>query len=152
MSTKNLARTAIEGGRTGASKYQRRMSHRYHRAAVRGYLHKLLLDKDRDVYHRKPVPTIREAVGTYGYEISFADNLNPVQRWLDKKVGRPWNEVKAAIHKRFDSRTTAGRHILYDHILTDVVNHTDVRSYMDYVIDPDGILRMSEYRLRRKGS
>ena len=32
-------------------------------------------------------------------------------------MGRPWDDVYAELKRRFDPRTTAGRHIVYDHML-----------------------------------
>ncbi len=107
MSTKRLSRTAIEGGRTGYSKNERRQSHRDERTYVRSELSKIKNGSQGDV-----VLDRRETV-----YVSFADKLGPAKRWLERQVGRPWDEVYASLKKAFDPRTTAGRHLVYDHML-----------------------------------
>jgi len=44
MATKNLARTAIEGGRTGRSKYERRHANRIVRLEQRAFLSRIAND------------------------------------------------------------------------------------------------------------
>src|SRR5208283_712740 len=106
MSTKNLARTVIEGGRTGHNKWKRRNSHAENRAAEHNYLQDITLDPDSyDEFDVAPLKHVRK---------DFDDKLGPIYRWLSQQVGRPWDEVRADVTKEFDTRTTAGRHIVYD--------------------------------------
>jgi hypothetical protein len=111
MSTKNLARTVIEGGRHRYSKYQRRRSNTAERRRAHQLEHALAVkeDPDRAIFEQRP-PVYRD----------FADKLGPAQRWLRSQVGRPWNKVRSELFTRFDTRTTAGRHILFCHLLEDV--------------------------------
>lgn len=44
----------------------------------------------------------------------FTDLLNPLRRFLDKNVGRPWNKVYSEICEVADRRSLAGWHLL-DH-------------------------------------
>ena len=112
MSTKNLARTIIEGGRTRSNKWDRRNSHAEQRATVRNYMSEVTLDPDNyDEYDVEPTQHVRK---------DFDDKLGPIYRWLDRQCGRPWDEVRADIAIEFDTRTTAGRHIVYDHMLNQV--------------------------------
>jgi hypothetical protein len=108
MSTKNLARTIIEGGRSRWSKHYRRHSLRSHRAAESTLLRSFdpVADGDAVVFrHRR------------GAHTGFRDKLSPACRWLDRQVGRPWNLVRSELLQRFDTRTTPGRHIMFCHVL-----------------------------------
>jgi hypothetical protein len=108
MSTKDLSRTVIEGGRDRWSQYHRRYSHRRARARSLAVLHDLRAGAEPDAVcfpEREPV-----------YR-SFADKLSPATRWLERQVGRPWDRVRSELFERFDTRTTAGRHVLFDHVL-----------------------------------
>jgi hypothetical protein len=70
----------------------------------------------------------------------FHDKLGPTRRWLERQVGRPWDIVRSELLQRFDTRTTAGRHIVFCHMLADV--EQDGRSrWRRFVIDGHGLLR-----------
>jgi hypothetical protein len=108
MSTKNLSRTVIEGGRDNFSRWWRRHSNAVHRQATRrASAAELASPEPGHVLYPR-----REVV----YR-GFSDKLSPAARWLDKQVGRPWNHVRGELMRRFDIRTTAGRHIVFDHLL-----------------------------------
>lgn len=156
MSTKNLARTIIEGGRHKSNKWDRRNSHAENRAAVRNYMSEVRLDPDNyDEYDVEPTEHIRK---------EFDDKLGPIYRWLNRQVGRPWDEVRADVAKEFDTRTTAGRHIVYDHMLTSVQIGPEFPRYYsrppedpttsysdhDYYVDDNGILQKKRYLGRRR--
>lgn len=160
MSKKNLAKTAIEGGRGNSSKWYRHARHGWVRAKVRAFVRKGFFDRDRDVFERVTCPDLRDTRNYSVSEIVFADKINPIKRWLDSRVGRPWSDVYSEIKKKFDCRTTAGRHILYGHLLYEVENDGILRRGLyswDRPIDPnelhvadDGILRgSSRYRFQR---
>jgi hypothetical protein len=129
-----LSRTAIEGGRTGYSKYGRRFRTDEERAYVRGELRKLLADVDlgddlalepRDVWYR-----------------DFADKLGPPRRWLHKQVGRLWADVYSDLKRSFDPRTTAGRHLVYDHMLRWIDRgEASWYGFRELYVDNDGVLR-----------
>lgn len=164
MSTKRLSKTVIEGGRYGGNKWDRRQSHTYVRAEERDYLKAVMVDPEHaeeyDIDEIQPV-----------YQ-GFSDKLSPMYRWIDAQVGRVWDEVRSEIFQTFDTRTTAGRHITFDHLLTQIVDTesgfddhgiiTDPeipkestgkrRSYWgasDYYVDQYGILRGKEDRHKR---
>jgi hypothetical protein len=153
MSTKNLARTVIEGGRAGYNKWDRRQSHAEVRAEERDYLKEVMIDPE--VSDEKEIGSHRPVMK------GFTDKLAPMYRWLESQVGRPWSEVRSEVFQKFDTRTTAGRHITFDHLLREVVETDsgfDNRGYManpnieiiskrkrywsfsDYYVDTNGIL------------
>ena len=86
LSTKNLARTVIEGGRAHGNTWDRRQSNADLRAAMRTY-NRMVLDPDAAW---STVPPRRRKI----YR-DFHDRLGPVYRWLDRRCGRPWTEVRA---------------------------------------------------------
>lgn len=148
MSKKNLARTVIEGGRYGGNKWERRSSHADLRARDRNYINEVKSDLENWYdYDVEPIQPVYQG---------FTDKLSPMYRWLAKQCGRPWNDVRSEIATTFDDRTTAGRHILHDHLLKSVEVTPDLRygryyrgpedyttSYRRYefYVDGDGILR-----------
>src|SRR5574339_63783 len=157
MATKNLARTAIEGGRTGRNTWERRHSHNVERTSEREFCNKVKNDpdafydfdiKEKDSVHKE-----------------FNDKLGPMYRWLERQVGKPWDEVRSAVTKEFDTRTTAGRHIVYDHLLRSVEITPDVSRYKyyrntgdentsyskhDFFVNDEGILCLRTYVPRRR--
>lgn len=135
MATKNLARTAIEGGRCGYYKMEVAARAAEERAATRAFLKRAVRDVD-DVEgvaapRRRPV------------YVCFSDKLNPIRRFLYANCGRPWNKVRGELFARFDIRTTPGRHILFDHVLADIEG--DRRWNPRLGVDRHGILRRLEY-------
>jgi len=128
MSTKNLARTVIEGGRRGFNKWERRYSHKETRADQKAYLSEVKEDNENwyeyDIEPTRPI-----------YK-EFTDKLNPMQRWLSSQVGRLWDDVRSDVAKTFDTRTTAGRHIVHDHLLSSVEVTPDLR-YGRYYYGPE---------------
>ena len=133
MSTKNLARTVIEGGRSHRNRWDRRHSNSRERSWERDLSARLLIAKELDdvVYRSRP------KVGAW-----FFDKLGPAERWLAQQVGKPWSKVRSEIMQRFDTRSTAGRHIVFDHLLPSVeVEHRRFGAPPDFSVDRVGILR-----------
>lgn len=158
MATKNLARTAIEGGRTASNKWERHYSHAEERAHLRNYLTEVKANADN--WYEYDIDPIKPVYKT------FADKLGPMYRWLDSRVGMPWDQVRSDVVKAFDTRTTAGRHIVYDHLLrqVDVVPNYDYGAYYrgpedftqsyyhhDFYVDADGLMQKKDY-IKRKQS
>lgn len=137
MSTKNLARTIIEGGRTRWSCWFRRHTIREHRAAERAVLRRVHTTGELD----EVIFVRRQSAYT-----SFHDKLGPARRWLDSQVGRPWNLVRSDLLQRFDTRTTPGRHIVFDHMLPWVEDDGLRFVWREFHVDAHGFLR----RLTRK--
>lgn len=154
MSTKDLSRTILEGGRAKSQRQYERFYTRAERCDARVACDRARFDTEADV-------TVDGRQRYWGK--SFQDKTKPVARWVDRQVGRPWAEVYSELRTKFDVRTTAGRHVIYDHILSDIAG-SPVRSFRGdlchYVIDEDDILREQghgwewkngrQHRLRRR--
>jgi len=137
MSTKNLARTAIEGGRDFRMSRLSRHENRALRASTRGALARLPSDLDPDDL---VAPRLTK-VGRH-----FHDKLSPPERWLASHGGRPWDLVRSELVRRFDTRTTAGRHIVFDHMLP-WVDGDDACGYRyTFAVDRRGRLRVHQRR------
>jgi hypothetical protein len=128
MSRKNLAKTVIEGGRVNSNKWDRRHSSKEERVRIKQYLHEVL----RDIEH---ADEIVEPEREHVYK-EFNDKLGPMYRWIESQVGRPWSEVRSEIFEKFDARTTAGRHILFDHLLSSIVDTESGFNQFGYLADP----------------
>ena len=137
MSTKNLARTVIEGGRSRWSQDARRHANSCERAWERVTSHQLLTAHEfEDVVYRP-----RQKIGR-----DFSDKLGPAGRFLSSQVGRPWSKVHSELFARFDTRTTAGRHILFGHVLTCIREGYGLGARYRFFVDAHGILRSGEPR------
>ena len=146
MSKKNLSRTILEGGREGHSKYYRRLTTQIERAEMTSTLNRL--DDDIESHEDTSYPVRAPAY------VGFTDKLSPVYRWVDKQVGRVWNEVRSELFEKFDPRSLAGRHIIYDHILPSIKQHLSEDNsryprYYSYYVDEEGILHKTERKKRR---
>lgn len=128
MSKKNLARTAIEGGRANGNKWERRNSHAEQRAASRDFCNKIKLDPEFG--EDESIEVIDKV-----YQ-AFTDKLSPMFRWLRSKVGSSWADVRSEITEKFDARTTAGRHILFDHLLSSVIDTQSGFDERGFIVDP----------------
>lgn len=145
MSTKNLARTVIEGGRTGFYKSDVDNFASSERAASRSYLR--LVSRDPDAADDLAAP-VRKPV-----QPSFADKIAPAYRFLDARIGKSWKKVFADVCAKFDLRTTPGRHIIQCHLLKVIArcgeHRTQRYGYYLYFVDRHGILRATERRRPR---
>lgn len=135
MSTKNLARSVIEGGRCRHYKIEVHEKQRAERTALRAYL------RDPD---ESRVDPRRRGVG-----VCFDDKLAPIERFLRAQSGRPWNKVRAELFTRFDTRTTPGRHVLFDHVLRDVESPWPGLPPR-YEVDAHGILHAEQRKRPRR--
>ena len=134
MATKYLARTIIEGGRRNTRK--RNASHRQERLLTRAFISKA--NEHPDGFEALSIG-VRNKVRK-----SFADKLGAPRRWLNSQVGRPWDKVRGEIFERFDPRSLAGQHIIFDHMLDDVLvgeNHHEYWRRRTLFVDRHGILR-----------
>lgn len=146
MAKRNLARTAIEGGRAASNRYEEHIVDRKLRQAARIALHRCIYDEEyRDEF-------VVEAYGDI-WGRDFKDKLSPVKRWLAAQVGRCWDDVYSEIRRTFDFRSTPGRHIV-DHICGPF-GYVDVRGRRliyehwpfwrwtgDFYLDRNRVLRM----------
>lgn len=147
MATKYLARTIIEGGRARYNKQDRNHSHGEERALARMFIAKASAQPEGfEALSLEPRGKVYKG---------FADKLGAPRRWLRAQVGRPWNKVRSEIFARFDPRNLAGQHIIFDHLLQEVITtalHEPWRRRYLYV-DQHGILRAPKpvKRERRRG-
>jgi hypothetical protein len=140
MARRDLSRTVIEGGRYRHNKWERRQSHGTGRAREREWLDAVEIDADiaeeRAVRERPRVHRM------------FYDKLAVTRRWLRSRVGRPWSSVYSELMARFDPRTVAGRHIVFDHMLREIRGAIENEMWRTYKfeIDDHGILRAANRR------
>lgn len=95
------------------------------------------------------------------------ENLNPLYRWLDKQVNRPWDKVYSELRQRIDVRSAVQLHImehLWDRVERDVEIVDGVarmktdswngrwRSGQLYVNPETGILCKAKIKSKSKGS
>lgn len=146
MSTKNLARTVIEGGRYRSGSQLCRYKNRALRTRTRVALGDVASGRDADDLTIRPV----WKVGRW-----FHDKLGPSVRWLASQVGRPWDLVRGELVRKFDPRTTAGRHIVFDHMLPSIHGEDKFGCCEDrfgchhtFLIDRHGLLRRVRSRPR----
>lgn len=141
MSTKNLARTVIEGGRQHYNQFERWNSNVVARAHAHQSERAIRTARDvESVMFERRAPVRR----------AFSDKLGPARRWLRSQVGRPWNKVTSDLLQRFDVRTTAGRHIVFCHLLREVnTDGTGPDRYHDFFVNTRGILRYEPDRYVR---
>jgi hypothetical protein len=124
-------------------------------------------DEYEDHPTRLPVSRRRQ----YGWDAKeFSDLISPLQAYLRKQVGRPWNKVHSELSAKLDKRSLTGRHI-WQHIWWEVERecyiglfkkqklafHTQNRKYVDdgfarpvqglYIHPVTGIL---QYQSRRQ--
>jgi hypothetical protein len=114
-------------------------------------------------------PPPREGMkDTYGWLTkSFNEHLNPLRRFLDSNVGRPWDKVYSEICRFVDRNNVVQKHILthlFDYVVTNVVLidgqpcrgtayarqygeplRTSHSRYLWYVCPKSGLLRKSRY-------
>lgn len=153
MATKNLSRTIIEGGRYNFEKMERKRSIRAERRQAKDFCQKALQDEEAD-----------NLIEAYGGKTSYhaqRDKLQPLQRFLEKNVGRGWNNVYSELKGRFDERNIKGYHLLNDHIRENVdgaggkfqgcpIDPSDgVWGYKAFYIDNNRILRKYPQREAR---
>lgn len=143
MSTKNLSKSVIQGGRSGYFKTEVFARIREERSAERTYLRHVAVDPDYDDENVQPLR--RPAV------VDQKDKLNPIYRFLDSRLGRRWDDVRSELFAKFDTRTTPGRHVLFDHLLKSVdeiprpsgTREEDLapgRRHSTYFLDAEGLL------------
>ncbi|HTA19196.1 MAG TPA: hypothetical protein VK989_07870 [Polyangia bacterium] len=136
MATKNLARTILEAGRTSEGTWGRREDNRVQRARTRRALAALRDEDDPDDF---TLPLVKKT------NRHLDDKLGAPSRWLASHVGRPWDKVRGELFARFDTRTLAGRHIVFGHMLTWVDDGTSRIGFCatKFRVDRHGILRLA---------
>lgn len=139
MATKDINRSALEGGRPGRDKEERRVYQRRERHATKLHLKKVALDAEE---YYKTFEPVRGKIWR-----SFTDNLGPAYRWIDSNVGKSWSDVYSALREKFDPRTLAGHHLVNQHIIPSIDGAggeeflISGRTYGSYYVDEEGVLR-----------
>lgn len=135
MARRDLSRTVIEGGRYRFAKFFRRADNAAARADTRAWIDVVRVDPDLAEDRSLDRVIKRNRV--------FYDKLAVTRRWLRAQCGRPWDDVFSELMNRFDPRTIAGRHIVFDHMLRDVRRglEPDPWHLYRFEVDDDGILR-----------
>ena len=132
MSKKRLDRTVIEGGRGQGNKNDRYQSNSEVRQSERDFLKAVTIDPsiadDQDIDTRTRV----------GKE--FRDKLSPMYKWLATKVDLPWSDVRKEVFEKFDTKTIAGSHITFDHLLSSVVETISGFDKRGEMINPNILL------------
>ena len=141
MSKKNIARSVMEGGRDGYSRFARRYSNVVLRRQEQAEFSRVRDREDgEEVGYPRREPAYR----------SFADKLRPAFRWLEAQVNRPWDKVRGELTQRFDTRTTAGRHILFDHVIPAMEPTSRFSHYGAVYVDANGFLRRKRLQKRKR--
>lgn len=130
MATKNIARTAIEGGRVKSNKHERWQSNREVRNSANQLVRKFR--SNPDLFDERPMPD-RTPV-----QKEFADKLAAPARWFAKKAnGLAFDDIRGMLLRTFDARGLAGRHLVHDHLMPKrdhVTGHPRTGSYKDRVL------------------
>jgi hypothetical protein len=141
VSTKDISRSALEGGRNNGNKWERNESHRHERSRTKVWLDSVRFD-DEAAEDSAPIPRNPVSKG-------FTDKLNPCYRWLASHCGQPWDDVFSKLASTFDTRKLSAWHIVNQHMLTDVQGAGTARDgfagifggYHRFYIDDEGLLR-----------
>jgi hypothetical protein len=146
-------------------KYENRGGHRSERRRVKHHLNNLDVewdDEDNFGYVTDNFSKITRSSSSIrdkahmGRESDFGENLNPLFRFLDGQVGRPWDDVYSEI-KNAIPNGTMGDHVLihvFQHVSTDhqfndngkpvsyhYTKYSGPREVYGLYVDPSGIIR-----------
>lgn len=110
MATKNIARTAIEGGRVKSNKHERWQSNREERRAASVLMTRIMTDTE----------LATEAIFPERDQVrkEFKDKLAAPAKWFAKKMnGLGFDDIRGNLLRTFDTRSLAGRHLVFDHLM-----------------------------------
>lgn len=90
----------------------------------------------------------------YSYDRkSFGENLGPLKRFLESRVGHKWDDINSEVREHIDTGNQVQNHILqhmYDYVELNCTtidgkiyksDGEDLRHYMKYYVDQTGILK-----------
>ena len=147
MSTKRLSRTVLEAGQWRFRWHYSKCASRSERSEARvkaAAAERAAVDVD-ELYIRP-----RKPLG----KMFASDKLGAVERWLLAQVGRPWAKIEGEIRSRFDTRSLAGRHIVFDHLLPNHRERRDgewvVNRRYAFHVDRHGFLRARQRAGRKQ--
>jgi hypothetical protein len=138
VSTKDISRSAVEGGRYNHNKYERNESHRHERSRLKVWLDRVRFD-DEVAEASNPEPRNKVHKG-------FTDNLGPCYGWLASHCGERWDDVRSLLAGTFDTRKLSAWHIVNQHMLTEVEDSGIAQPFFSFrscrfYVDDDGLLR-----------
>ena len=144
MSTKNLARTALEKGRSESFKRRASKEQRSERRQTRNRLAQWYRFEDTPSKDRKNL-------SKRGNQL---ENLAPLWKWVRSRVGQPWSLVHSEFCSKCPINSLAGYHITVQHFLKDVEYRTTQFRLKGKVpssrwgsgcyVDNDGILQLGK--------
>lgn len=92
---------------------------------------------------------IRErGMGKTNYK-SLNENLRPLYQYLDKAVGRPWDDINSDILSNIDVRSVIGHHVM-QHVGWHVDTTGRERRWSNLFVDENGILRKNDERRTKR--
>jgi hypothetical protein len=110
MSTKNIARTALEGGRVKSNKNERRLSNRYERKDTRRLMRRIIKDLEfaDDCVMPERQPLRKDSIC----------KMSAPTRWFVKRaMGLTAEEIRGMLLRSFDTRSHCCRHLVYQHLM-----------------------------------
>lgn len=148
MATKNLARTIIEGGRSGFARYLLRLGTKRDRRKAARYCKSVCLAVEDEGMERG-LPDPRRFLDYDAY--SHADCLSPMCNWVKARIGSRWDDVYSELSRTYDRRKLRNQHLI-DHVISFVSWRRNRlgywRNYGEH-IDEDGFLVAGERYIRR---
>ncbi|MFA4846045.1 MAG: hypothetical protein WC654_05805 [Patescibacteria group bacterium] len=132
MSTHNLSRSVIEGGRTGNWQFSNRANKRRERRIVREKLRDASLD-NLDII----LPPRR-----HSRDRRFNCRSTHINVWLAAQVGREWDAVWSEVTRLFDRRRLRHWSLVDQHMKKEkkVTRFSDDNCHGRFIVDEQGIL------------
>ncbi len=140
MSTKNLARSVTQGGRSRWWRNASRSSLRVDRYKTKHALCLAVVEESiaEELCNK---PGHRDLGLT---DDTFADKLHPARLWLESQVGRQWNEVRSKLYRRFGGDKTKNWH-LRSHMHAWVSESPFHTLSTDFQVGDDGVLYQGHF-------
>lgn len=106
--SKRLDKDIIEAGRSGGHSCRDKFESRINRGNLQHIHEDMLVERERMFmdYNRDGR--------------SYQDRLGPLRKYLRSHVGQPWDKVYSKLCRAYDDRTTSGRHLIRDHVDSEV--------------------------------
>jgi hypothetical protein len=134
---KDMAKVLVEKPRSGRSW----ASHKR-----RGTMRQKYRDEYNDVQERTQSMSVHKRQANYKYS---SDNLNPLWRFLDKNVSRPWTKVYAEICEHVNRNNAVQAHVLQHLVDRVVLNPVFLDGRVHYIEDDviGGLRELSSFQL-----
>ncbi len=100
--------------------------------------------KSEDEFEKIDKPSNESMKRSLGWNRkSLNENLNPLRRFMETQIGRPWNNVWSDICEVINSDSTVQKHVL-DHVADFVVKNVYLKDKKPFVVDPFGFRHNGE--------